>query len=76
MAPMYDPLAGTASSNICLVRSLELPHPGHCGFDVLRVKQILDLLPHLQKIDTRKHRSVLTFNLYKGRIPTNPSLKL
>jgi len=64
MAPIYDPLAGTASSNIRLVGSLELPHPGHCGFDVPRVEQILDLIPDLQKIDNRDHRSMLTFDLY------------
>lgn len=73
MPPMYDPLAGTASSNIRLVGSLELRHPGHCGFDMPRVELILDLLPHLQKIDNRDHRSILTFDLYQGRILTDPS---
>ena len=64
MALMYDASAGTASSNIRLVGSLELPHPDYCGFDVPRVEQILDLLPHLQKTDNRDHRSMLTFDLY------------
>lgn len=63
MAQMYNPLAGTASSNIRLIGSLELPHPGCCGFDVPHVEQIQDLLPHLQKIENRDLRSVFTIDL-------------
>lgn len=65
LAPMYNPLAGTASSNIRLIGSMELPHPDHCGFDVLRVEQILDLLPHLQKIDNRDLRSMFLWSLLR-----------
>lgn len=56
MAQMYNRLAGTASSNIRLIGSLELPHPGCCSIDVPRVEQIQDLLPHLQKIENRDLR--------------------
>ena len=58
IAQMYNPLASTASSNIRLIGSLELSHPGYCGFDVPHVEQIQDLHPHLQTIENRDLRCV------------------
>jgi hypothetical protein len=55
----------TGTRNLRLMGSLELPHPRDAGLDEACVQHILNLIPHLQKLDGR--------NL-QGKLSSNPSL--
>lgn len=49
----------TDPGNIRLMGSLELPHPRGAGLDETRVQHVLNLMPHLQKLDGRNLRGKL-----------------
>jgi hypothetical protein len=43
----------TDTNSIRLMGSLELPHPRDTDLDEIRVQHVLNLMPHLQKLDDR-----------------------